>query len=338
LAPFGEKARKYPGGFIDLSQGTPVDPTPQFIQDAFSSASNSPGYPVVAGTAALKDAIRKWSVKNLGVTGDFDVLPTIGSKEFIALLPTFLQSKSVLYPKVAYPTYLVSALMASAQATPVDIDANSWPKADLAWLNSPSNPTGQVQTDQELKACITWARKNQAIVASDECYLSFSDDAKSILALSNGDNTGLLAVLSLSKRSNLAGYRAGFVVGDSKLIDQIRQVRKHAGLMVPLPVQQAMITALSDEKHVKEQADRYRNRRQILKQALLSKGFKIEYSQAGLYIWCTRGEDGYKTVDYFAQLGILVTPGAFYGSDNYVRIALTATDENIKQVADRLIK
>jgi len=338
LAPFGEKARKYPGGFIDLSQGTPVDPTPQFIQDAFSSASNSPGYPVVAGTAALKDAIRKWSVKNLGVTGDFDVLPTIGSKEFIALLPTFLQSKSVLYPKVAYPTYLVSALMASAQATPVDIDANSWPKADLAWLNSPSNPTGQVQTDQELKACITWARKNQAIVASDECYLSFSDDAKSILALSNGDNTGLLAVLSLSKRSNLAGYRAGFVVGDSKLIDQIRQVRKHAGLMVPLPVQQAMITALSDEKHVKEQADRYRNRRQILKQALLSTGFKIEYSQAGLYIWCTRGEDGYKTVDYFAQLGILVTPGAFYGSDDYVRIALTATDENIKQVADRMIK
>lgn len=338
MAPFGEKARKYPGGFIDLSQGTPVDPTPQFIQDAFSSASNSPGYPVVAGTAALKDAIRKWSVKNLGVTGDFDVLPTIGSKEFIALLPTFLQSKSVLYPKVAYPTYLVSALMASAQATPVDIDANSWPKADLAWLNSPSNPTGQVQTDQELKACITWARKNQAIVASDECYLSFSDDAKSILALSNGDNTGLLAVLSLSKRSNLAGYRAGFVVGDSKLIDQIRQVRKHAGLMVPLPVQQAMITALSDEKHVKEQADRYRNRRQILKQALLSTGFKIEYSQAGLYIWCTRGEDGYKTVDYFAQLGILVTPGAFYGSDDYVRIALTATDENIKQVADRMIK
>jgi succinyldiaminopimelate transaminase len=264
------------------------------------------------------------------------VLPTIGSKEFIALLPTFLQSKRVLYPKVAYPTYLVSAMMASAQATPVDIDASSWPKADLAWLNSPSNPTGQVQTDQELNACITWARKNQAILASDECYLSFSDDAKSILALANGDNTGLLAVLSLSKRSNLAGYRAGFVVGDSKLIDQIRQVRKHAGLMVPLPVQQAMITALSDEKHVKEQADRYRNRRQMLKQALLSQGFKIEYSQAGLYIWCTRGEDGYKTVDYFAELGILVTPGAFYGSDNYVRIALTATDKNIKQVVDRI--
>lgn len=336
MAPFGDKARKYPGGFIDLSQGTPVDPTPQFIQTAFSAASNSPSYPVVAGTAALKDAIRKWSIEKLGASGNFDVLPTIGSKEFIALLPTFLQSKKVLYPKVAYPTYLVSALMASAQATAVEIDAGTWPAADLAWLNSPSNPTGQVQTDQELTACINWARKNKSILASDECYLSFSSNAKSILALANGDNTGLLAVLSLSKRSNLAGYRAGFVVGDSKVIDQIRQVRKHAGLMVPLPVQQAMITALSDENHVKEQADRYNRRRQVLKQALLSKGFKVEYSEAGLYIWCTRGEDGYKTVDYFANLGILVTPGAFYGSDNFVRIALTATDESIKKAADRV--
>jgi len=251
------------------------------------------------------------------------VLPSIGSKEFIALLPTFLQSKKVLYPKIAYPTYLVSAMMVSAEAIPVEIDASTWPSADLAWLNSPSNPTGQVQTDDELKACIQWAQKSNSILASDECYLSFAKDAKSILALANGNNTGLLAVLSLSKRSNLAGYRAGFVVGDSKLIDQIRQVRKHAGLMVPLPVQQAMIVALSDEKHVH-------------KAALLSKGFKIEHSEAGLYIWCTRGEDGYKTVDYFAQLGILVTPGAFYGSDNFVRIALTASDEKISQAATRI--
>lgn len=336
MAPFGEKAKKYSGGFIDLSQGTPVDATPQFIQDSLAAGSNSPSYPVVAGTKALQDAIRQWSIKHLGVTGDFDVLPSIGSKEFIALLPTFLQSKKVLYPKVAYPTYLVSAMMASAQAIPVEIDASTWPAADLAWLNSPSNPTGQVQSDKELTAAIDWARKNKAIIASDECYLSFASNAKSILALAAGDNTGLLAVLSLSKRSNLAGYRAGFVVGDSKLIDQIRQVRKHAGLMVPLPVQQVMITALSDEIHVKEQVARYGARREILKSALLSKGFKIEYSESGLYIWCTRGEDGYKTVDFFAELGILVTPGAFYGNDNFIRIALTATDENISQVAKRL--
>ena len=336
LAPYGDKAKKYSDGFIDLSQGTPVDATPKFIQEALATASNSPSYPIVAGSEQLRSAMRDWAIKNLGVSGEFDVMPVIGSKEFIALLPTFLQSKKVLYPKVAYPTYLVSAMMASAQAIPVDIDASSWPKADLAWLNSPSNPTGQVQSDGEISAVINWARKNNAVVASDECYLGFAKDAKSILALASGDNTNLLAVHSLSKRSNLAGYRAAFVVGDSKLIDQIRQIRKHAGLMMPLPVQHAMIAALSDEKHVQEQAERYNNRRTLLSAALVAVGFRIEHSKAGLYIWCTKGEDGYKTVDWFASFGILVTPGSFYGSDNFIRIALTATDENIAKVVARI--
>ena len=336
LAPYGDKAKKYPAGFIDLSQGTPVDPTPEFIQTALAKASNSPSYPLTAGSEKLKDAIKVWSVQNLGVSGEFDVLPTIGSKELIALLPTLLQAKSVLYPKVAYPTYLVGALMASAQATPVDIDATSWPKADLAWLNSPANPTGQVQSEVELLAAIDWARKNNTILASDECYLSFAKDAKSILALSGGQNSGLLAVHSLSKRSNLAGYRAAFVIGDSKLIDQIRQIRKHAGLMVPAPVQAAMIAALSDDKHAQEQSQRYYARGLKLKNALIKAGFTIQHSQAGLYIWCTKGEDGFKTVDYFANLGILVTPGSFYGSDNFVRIALTATDENIEKAVERI--
>ena len=336
MAPYGDKAKKHLDSFIDLSQGTPVDATPKFIQDALSAASNSPSYPVVAGSEQLRNAIKDWAIKNLGVSGDFDVLPVIGSKEFIALLPTFLQSKKVLYPMIAYPTYLVSALMASADAVAVDIDATTWPTADLAWLNSPSNPTGQVQNDEQISAVISWARKNNAIVASDECYLSFAKDAKSILALASGNNTNLLAVHSLSKRSNLAGYRAAFVVGDSKLIDQIRQIRKHAGLMMPLPVQQAMITALSDEKHVLEQVQRYNNRRSSLSSALLSVGFTIEHSEAGLYIWCSKGEDGYKTVDWFASHGILVTPGSFYGSENFVRIALTATDENIAKAVARI--
>jgi succinyldiaminopimelate transaminase len=336
LAPYGDKAKKYSDGFIDLSQGTPVDATPKFIQEALATASNSPSYPIVAGSEQLRSAIRDWAIKNLGVSGEFDVMPVIGSKEFIALLPTFLQSKKVLYPKVAYPTYLVSGLMASAETIAVDIDAANWPKADLTWLNSPSNPTGQVQSDGEISAVINWARKNNAVVASDECYLGFAKDAKSILALASGDNTNLLAVHSLSKRSNLAGYRAAFVVGDSKLIDQIRQIRKHAGLMMPLPVQHAMIAALSDEKHVQEQAERYNNRRTLLSAALVAVGFRIEHSKAGLYIWCTKGEDGYKTVDWFASFGILVTPGSFYGSDNFIRIALTATDENIAKVVARI--
>ncbi|CAB4953453.1 unannotated protein [freshwater metagenome] len=336
MAPYGEKAKKYPGGFIDLSQGTPVDPTPTFIQEALTKASNSPSYPLTAGSSQLKDAIRAWATLNLGATGEFDVLPVIGSKEFVALLPTFLQSKTVLYPKIAYPTYLVGALMASAKAIPVEIDAKSWPIADLAWINSPSNPTGQVQSDSEILATINWARNNGSVIASDECYLSFSKEAKSILSLTGGNNEGVLAVHSLSKRSNLAGYRAAFVIGDSKLIDQIRQIRKHAGLMVPLPVQQAMIAALSDNNHAIEQAERYEKRRIKLITALSKAGFTIEHSQAGLYIWCSKNEDCYKTVDWFANLGVLVTPGSFYGSEKFIRIALTATDESIDLVVERI--
>ena len=336
MAPYGEKAKKYPGGFIDLSQGTPVDPTPTFIQEALTKASNSPSYPLTAGSSQLKDAIRVWATLNLGATGEFDVLPVIGSKEFVALLPTFLQSKTVLYPKIAYPTYLVGALMTSAKAIPVEIDAKSWPTADLAWINSPSNPTGQVQSDSEILATINWARNNGSVIASDECYLSFSKEAKSILSLTGGNNEGVLAVHSLSKRSNLAGYRAAFVIGDSKLIDQIRQIRKHAGLIVPLPVQQAMIAALSDNNHAIEQAERYEKRRIKLITALSKAGFSIEFSQAGLYIWCSKNEDCYKTVDWFANLGVLVTPGSFYGSEKFIRIALTATDESIDLVVERI--
>lgn len=336
MAPYGEKAKKYPGGFIDLSQGTPVDPTPIFIQEALTKASNSPSYPLTAGSSQLKDSIRAWATLNLGATGEFDVLPVIGSKEFVALLPTFLQSKTVLYPKIAYPTYLVGALMASAKAIPVEIDAKSWPTADLAWINSPSNPTGQVQSDSEILATINWARNNGSVIASDECYLSFSKEAKSILSLTGGNNEGVLAVHSLSKRSNLAGYRAAFVIGDSKLIDQIRQIRKHAGLIVPLPVQQAMIAALSDNNHAIEQAERYEKRRIKLITALSKAGFTIEHSQAGLYIWCSKNEDCYKTVDWFANLGVLVTPGSFYGSEKFIRIALTATDESIDLVVERI--
>jgi succinyldiaminopimelate transaminase len=284
----------------------------------------------------LRGAIREWAIANLKVSGEFDVLPTIGSKELVALLPTFLQSKKVLYPKVAYPTYLVGALMASAEAVAVDIDPSTWINADLAWLNSPSNPTGQVQTDHQINQAITWGRKNNAVVASDECYLSFAPGAKSILELAGGDNTGLLAVHSLSKRSNLAGYRAAFVVGDHKLIERIRQFRKHAGLMVPAPVQAAMIAALSDNDHATAQAQRYSNRRDILSKAIRDAGITIEHSTAGLYIWCTKNEDCFKTVDWFANLGILVTPGSFYGSDKFIRVALTATDKQIQMAADRI--
>ena len=340
LAPYGAIAKKHPQGAIDLSVGTPVDPTPEFIQKAFQEASNSPSYPVTVGTPELREAITTWAKKYLGATGDFAVLPLIGSKEFVAWLPTFIEAQSVLFPDVAYPTYLVGSLLAEAKATPVSIDAVQWPQADMAWVNSPSNPTGRVHSESEFKAAIDWSRKNQSVVVSDECYLEFGDSVKptSILNYTGGDNTNILAVFSLSKRSSMAGYRAAFIVGDPALIARILEVRKHAGMMVPLPVQVAMVAALSDESHVAEQRARYNARRATLTPALQSAGFSIENSEAGLYIWATRNENCWDSVSWLAERGVIATPGIFYGElgASHIRIAMTATDAQIAEAAARI--
>ena len=342
MAPFGARAREHTGGIIDLSQGTPVDATPAFIQQALKESANSPSYPVTIGTPELRSAMRNWATKILGVTGEFDVLPTIGSKELVAWLPSILRAKTVLYPKVAYPTYLVGSIIHDSESIAVEIDAATWPKCDIAWINSPSNPTGRVHSKSELEAVIAYARTNNSLVVSDECYLNFPDSGPSpisILELAGGKNKNLLAVHSMSKRSNLAGYRAGLIVGDADVIAEIREVRKHAGMMVPLPIQKAMTAALGDEVHVAEQAKRYAARRKVLSAALVAAGFKIDFSNAGLYIWCTRDEDSWDSVSWLAELGILATPGIFYGQAGakHIRIAMTATDAQINEAASRIM-
>lgn len=338
LAPYGATAKEHPEGIIDLSVGTPVDPTPLFIQQVLKDSSDSPSYPVTMGTPELRVAITEWAKKNLGAIGEFGVLPLIGSKEFVAWLPTLLTSQTVLYPEVAYPTYLVGAMLAKSEATPVGIDASQWPKADLAWVNSPSNPTGRVHSPAEYQAAIAWSRKTGGVVVSDECYLEFGKTVTptSILAHTGGDNKNILAVHSLSKRSNLAGYRAAFVVGDTRLIAEILEVRKHAGMMVPLPVQKAMIAALSDSDHVAEQRRRYNSRKDLLIPALKAAGFSIDFSDAGLYLWATRNEDCWQSVAWLASLGILATPGIFYGEATHIRVAMTATDAQISEAAARI--
>ena len=340
LAPYGAIARTHPQGAIDLSVGTPVDPTPEFIQSVFREASNSPGYPVTIGTPELREAITVWAKKTLGVSGDFAVLPLIGSKEFVAWLPTFIEAQSVVYPEVAYPTYLVGALLAEADATAVNLDASQWPAADMAWVNSPSNPTGRVHSEAEFRSAIAWARKNNSVVVSDECYLEFGDSVQptSILQYTDGDNSNILGVYSLSKRSSMAGYRGAYLVGDPVLIAKILEVRKHAGMMVPLPVQKAMVAALSDESHVAEQRARYNARRATLVPALVAAGFTIDSSEAGLYIWATRNENSWDSVAWLAELGIIATPGVFYGQlgSRHIRIAMTATDAQIHDAARRI--
>jgi len=340
LAPYAAKAREYAAGAIDLSQGTPVDSTPELIQSALRASSDSPRYPVTAGTSELQGAIRNWAINHLGATGEFDVLPVIGSKELVAWLPTILESKSVIYPEVAYPTYLVGALLAQSQPIAVGIDADSWPKSDFAWVNTPGNPTGRVHSESELRSAIKWARKNQSVLVCDECYIDFGDKTipTSLLKYTDGDNSNILVVHSLSKRSSMAGYRGAFLIGDAKLIARIREVRKHAGMMVPLPIQNAMVAALSDEVHVAEQRSRYNARRATFAPALQEAGFTIDDSAAGLYIWCTRSEDAWKSVEWLANLGILATPGIFYGpkGGSHIRVAMTATDSQIADAAARI--
>ncbi|MEU4237988.1 succinyldiaminopimelate transaminase [Actinoplanes sp. NPDC026619] len=347
LEPAKAKAAAHPDGIVDLSVGTPVDPVPELIRRALADASDAPGYPQTAGTPALRAAIAGWLARTGGASGELGVLPTIGSKELVAWLPTLLgvgPGDVVVIPSVCYPTYEVGALLAGATVVRSDSLTAVGPtsRVKLVWVNSPSNPTGRVLPPEHLRKVVDWGRERGAVVASDECYLSLGWETKpvSVLddAVTGGDYTGVLAVHSLSKRSNLAGYRAGFLGGDPALIAGLLAVRKHAGMIVPAPVQAAMVAALGDETHVDEQRERYAARRDTLRTALTKAGFEITHSEAGLYLWASRGEECWQTVDWLAERGILAAPGAFYGpsAKQHVRIALTATDERVAAAVGRL--
>ncbi|MDT4989490.1 MAG: hypothetical protein QOI74_3584 [Micromonosporaceae bacterium] len=346
LEPAKAVARSHPGGIVDLSIGTPVDPVPPVVRAALAAGSDTPGYPPTAGSPALRAALTSWVSSACGAADGFEVLPTIGSKELIGWLPTLLglgPGDLVVIPSLCYPTYEVGALLAGATVvradSPVDLGSTAGP-VRLVWVNSPSNPTGQVTSAADLRTMIDWARARGAVLASDECYLTlpFESTPTSALAACGDTCASVLAVHSLSKRSNMAGYRAGFVAGDPALIASLLEVRKHAGMIVPAPVQAAMIAALGDDAHVVEQQTRYRRRRAVLRDALEHAGLRISHSGAGLYLWATRGESCWDTVDWLAQKGILVAPGAFYGptGEHHVRVALTATDAHIEAAAARL--
>jgi len=346
LAPYGDRARRHPGGIVDLSIGTPVDPVPEVVQAALRRHADTPGYPATAGTAELREAVQSYLTRRWHIGPGLGVLPTVGSKELVAWLPTLLgvsPGDTVSIPALAYPTYAVGAALAGAACVPADsLTALGPRRVDLLWVNSPSNPTGRVLRAGHLRKCVDWARERGAVLASDECYLELGWETEPVSVLDpavcGGDPTGLLAVHSLSKRSNLAGYRAGFVAGDPALVGTLLAVRKHAGMMVPGPVQAAMVAALGDEAHVAGQRARYAARRTALRPALEAAGFRIEHSEAGLYLWVTRDEDCWQSVSWLADRGILAAPGSFYGpaGDRHVRIALTATDERVAAAVQRL--
>lgn len=349
LTAYRRTAAAHPDGLVDLSMGTPVDPVPAKVRAALADGADRPGYPATYGTAELRETYAAWARRRLGVPVDPDaVLPTIGSKETVAWLPTLLgvgPEDTVAFPALAYPTYEVGVRLAGAAPVATDSVLAVGPATvPLLWINSPANPTGRVLPPEHLRKVVAWARERGAVVASDECYIELGWDADPVSILHpsvcDGSHEGLLAVHSLSKRSNLAGYRAGFVSGDPALVRELLEVRRHAGLMVPWPVQSAMAAALDDDAHVQEQRGRYAARRTTLWAALEGAGWRVSHSEAGLYLWASHPsyDDCWDQVGRLAELGVLVAPGEFYGAGGrrHVRVALTATDERVAAAVSRL--
>ena len=350
LKPYQAIAEQHAKGMVDLSVGSPVDPTPKIIQDAIRDSTNAPGYPSTGGSLEFRTAVAEWFGRRRGVELTVDqVMPTIGSKEFISFLPLMLglgKGDVIVQPSVAYTAYVVGAALCGAEIISED-DPAKWPEnTKLIWINSPGNPDGRVLDVAEMKAAVVRARELGAVLASDECYaeLGWGHWAETRIPsvldprVCEGSYENLIAIYSLSKQSNLAGYRAAFAAGPEELIKGLVNIRMHSGLIMPAPVQKAVIAALGDEEHVSAEREIYRKRREVLLEAVKAYGFEIAESQAGLYLWATLGEDCWVTVKRMADLGILVVPGEFYeaGGSQYVRFSITSTDEKISEGAARL--
>ncbi|MGH3425474.1 MAG: succinyldiaminopimelate transaminase [Nocardioidaceae bacterium] len=348
LAEAKALASAHPDGIVDLSIGTPVDDTPRVAQDALARAANAPGYPATVGRPEVRQAAVDWLARRFGVTGlDIEgVLPTIGSKELIAGLPTQLglgPHDTVVVPRLAYPTYEVGARLAGCEVLAGDSTLGLGPRTPtLVWLNSPSNPTGKILPVAHLRKMVDWARERGVLLVSDECYLEYAWDAEPVSILHPdvcaGSHEGLLSIHSLSKRSNLAGYRAGLVAGDPAVVAELLAVRKNLGLIVPQPVQDVVQATLADDAHVEDQRGRYSVRRARLREAFERAGFGIDDSEGSLYLWATRREPCRQTVRWLAGRGILVAPGDFYGAAGaqHVRIAFTASDGRVDAACERL--
>ncbi len=334
---------------IDLGQGTPTDSTPEVVQVALATAGDAPGYPPAHGTPTLRRAYAGWLHRRFGAALDpDDVVATVGSKELIATLPWLLglgADDLIVVPELAYPTYRAGARAAGCRVIAADSLLSLGPQQPaLVWLNSPGNPTGQVLPTEHLAKVVDWARERGAVVVSDECYIELTDPdappAPSILSprVARGSFDNVLAVHSLSKRSAMAGYRCGFVAGDTAVVARLLQRRRDMGLIVPTPVQVAGAAALADDAHVYAAQERYAVRRARLIGALVGAGFRVDHSLAGLFVWASCDQSDAETVGWFADRGIVTAPGGFYGATGarHVRLSLTAPDPELVEAARRL--
>ncbi|HEY1825400.1 MAG TPA: aminotransferase class I/II-fold pyridoxal phosphate-dependent enzyme [Acidimicrobiales bacterium] len=345
-------AARFDGGAIDCSIGTPVDPPPPFVIEELARGAGARGYPPSAGTPEYREAAAAWVARRFGVeVSAGDLAACVGTKEFVASLAGYLHLRSperdtVLYPSISYPTYAMSATLAGLRAVPValqkgqldleSIDRDDAARALVLWANSPSNPSGYLD---DLERIAHWGRSAGVLVASDECYCEFTWSSPPRTVLECGSQ-GVLALHSISKRSNLAGVRAGFYAGDASVVSYLRSVRQHAGQMVPGPVQAGVALAYGDDAHVEVQRDRYRRRLERLGRALAGVGVAAPMPEGSFYLWCSQeGLDGWEIATLLAERsGLVTSPGELYGDPgrDFVRIALVQPDERIELAAARL--
>ena len=366
IDPYRRRAEQCPGGLVDLSVGSPVDPVPRSVREALAAAADdgqARGYPKTAGDGPLRQAVADWFRRCRGVDLDApgaDLVPTVGSKEAVALMASLLHlgpGDRVVQPRVSYPTYAIGTQLAGAQVTTVDdpADTDSWvdlPGVRAIWINSPGNPSGQIIDRSGLARIVRAARSIGATVLSDECYalLHWSGPDQTgqdapipaspcILEpeVCGGDASGILCLYSMSKQSNMAGYRAALVAGDAQLVEAMTAYRKQVGLIVPGPVQGAMRAALEDGEAVMAQRDVYARRLHALTEALGAYGYDAVMPQGGLYIWApARSGDCWADMADLSRLGILASPGEFYGDGRYLRFSSTINDEQLELALGRL--
>jgi aspartate/methionine/tyrosine aminotransferase len=343
-------ADAFEGGAVDLSIGTPIDPAPPAVVAAFATSGLERGYPPSIGTLPLRQAAARWMGRRFGVEVPSEAIgATIGSKEFVGTLPQWLRLRSperdtVLYPVASYPTYEMGAILASCRPVAVPtttsggvdlgaVDPSDAERALCLWVNSPSNPTGALD---DLGAAAAWGRANEVPVFSDECYVEYTWDGRGRSILEHGLD-GVVAVHSLSKRSNLAGGRIGFYAGDHELVHYLQEVRKHVGMMVPGPAQAAAVVALDDDDHVAVQRARYHRRLERMAAILGAwTGVPIALPAGGFYLWFAVDDEWAFTERLAAEGGAIVAPGEFYGAPGHVRVAVVQPDERIELVAARL--
>jgi succinyldiaminopimelate transaminase len=365
LSALAALADRVPGGMVDLSIGTPCDPPPAVVVSALASSGAERGYPSSVGSPALLEAAAGWMTRRFALDVPTDqIAACVGTKEFVALAAGFLRLRTpgrdtVLAPAIAYPTYAMSAQLAGCRAVAVpdapaggmDLDRISDEdavRALMLWVNSPANPTG-ARTD--LARAASWGRARGVPVFSDECYAEFTWDVWPPPTILQHGTEGVVVVHSLSKRSNLAGVRVGFYAGDAEVVTFLSEIRRHAGLMVPGPVQAAAAVALDDDEHVYAQRSRYRNRLDRLAEVLSARGLDATVPAGTFYLWvpapawavtagASEGRDGaWVLAEALASAaGMLVSPGEFYGEAGagHVRIAVVQPDDRIELVADRL--